>query len=130
MGTRDCRPIASKVIATVPPFGEWRTALPSRLTRIWITPRASPWTGDLAASGSDTIVTLLRARPFASSRPTASAGQRDEVDAVLVLAGLPAHRLNDRQEMAGGRGDIAGIVGIVAAQRPVDCVDDPLGALR
>ena len=36
------RSLLASSSVTVPPSGEWRTALPSRLTRIWITPRRSP----------------------------------------------------------------------------------------
>ena len=112
---------------TVPPSGEWRTALPIRLTRIWMTARSSP----LARKrfrGFELDRDARAPRPTDSSITTASAGERREIDRALALRRVLAHRANDRQQVAGGGGDVVAVARIVAAQRPVGALDDPLGA--
>ena len=57
-------------------------------------------------------------------------GQRRQVDGAVALPRLLAHRMDDRQQMAGRGRNIAGISRIVAAQRAVGTIGDALGGYR
>ena len=63
-----------------------------------------------------------------SSITTASAASAGEIDRAVALRRVLAHRANDRQQMAGRGGDVVAVACIIAAQRPVGALDDPLGA--
>ena len=78
----------------------------------------------LPSSDADLALVGLRL-----DQPDRFRGQRGEVDdGAGRRPGLVDHRADDRQQVARGGRDIAGIGGIVAAQRPVGAVDDALGA--
>ena len=111
---------------TVPPLGEWRTALPMRLTRIWITARSWPLAGSVpTVSGS---IAISRSSAVDSSITTASAASAARSIGALAVRRVLAHRAHDREQVARRCGDVVAIACIIAAQRPVGALDDPLGA--
>ena len=110
--------------APSPPSGEWRTALPIRLTRIWITARSCPLRGRTREVELDGDAALFGER---STITTASAVERGEVDRAVALRRILAHRADDRQQVPRGGGYVVAIARIIAAQRAVGALDDPLG---
>ena len=54
--------------------------------------------------------------------------ERGEIDRAVPMRRILAHRADDREQMAGRGGDVVAVARIIAAQRPVGALDDPLGA--
>ena len=54
--------------------------------------------------------------------------QSYEVDAILVLLTLIVHRTDDGEQMPRGGRNVAGIIGIIGAQRSVGLLNDPVRA--